>query len=629
MIKKFFAIAIVIFFIINFNSVVIGNYNESNEIKEWTLMIYGNQDFLMFWNFLTMKGFLKGVKSGENLNVVVIQDRAFLPAKMWAFNENGKLKDRKYIGEVNMGDEETISYFINYCKTNYPAKRYHFDICGHGNAWMGAGWDKTSDHNYIEVSKIKDGIKHAGGVDILTFFTPCNMASLEGFYELRNVTDVIVGSEDLGSFNPNVIPNVCTLLNENFTLSNYEIGKKYVDIVEKSMNETWSAPYEIHTMSAVRTDKLSDLKNSTNDLCNDLIDNMDLYFDTINTAYLDSFKICGKTDFYSFIDTLSKQDLLNETTINYLENVSDIFKQTVINNFRHESRPGANGLTVFFHPHYLYYPSSRLYDDIKKLYGNTKYFKMYGVGENFYYKSNLEFINDTLWDDFLKAFDSNFIRVDNDGSKDYVSIQNAIDNASVNDTIYILNGTYYENIVISKPLTIIGESYESTIIDGNKSGNTISIYSDYVNLCDLCISNSSDDKSGLFVKGNNTAIYHCDICNNYIGMHLKNSNHCRKIVCNNFSDNRKYGVYLESSNINEIYQNFFNNNSIHAFFCNSYANLWDNRYYENPSKQLNVIKGFITIGKINLSVINFDFTHHFWYLDPLRIKIVTKLLFDE
>jgi len=46
------------------------------------------------------------------------------------------------------------------------------------------------------------------------------------------------------------------------------------------------------------------------------------------------------------------------------------------------------------------------------------------------------------------------------------SIQELIDNANSGDTIYISSGIYYENIIVDKPLTIIGDGAESTIIDG-------------------------------------------------------------------------------------------------------------------------------------------------------------------
>lgn len=50
---------------------------------------------------------------------------------------------------------------------------------------------------------------------------------------------------------------------------------------------------------------------------------------------------------------------------------------------------------------------------------------------------------------------------------DYVSIQEAIDNAADGDTIFVKEGTYHENVVVNKSLSLVGENVDTTIIDGN------------------------------------------------------------------------------------------------------------------------------------------------------------------
>ena len=65
------------------------------------------------------------------------------------------------------------------------------------------------------------------------------------------------------------------------------------------------------------------------------------------------------------------------------------------------------------------------------------------------------------------------------GSSEYPfsSIQYAIDNISVEDTIYVSAGTYFENIyMMFKRISIIGEDPLSTIIDGGQNGRVIRFY---------------------------------------------------------------------------------------------------------------------------------------------------------
>ena len=61
------------------------------------------------------------------------------------------------------------------------------------------------------------------------------------------------------------------------------------------------------------------------------------------------------------------------------------------------------------------------------------------------------------------------VYVDDDGGKDYTSIQNAINGANEGDTIYVYNGTYDENIVVNKTINLIGASNEKTIINYDKN----------------------------------------------------------------------------------------------------------------------------------------------------------------
>jgi len=59
------------------------------------------------------------------------------------------------------------------------------------------------------------------------------------------------------------------------------------------------------------------------------------------------------------------------------------------------------------------------------------------------------------------------------GSCDYTSIQAAIDNASIGDTINVYNGTYYENVHLKDGIKVQGEGADVTIIDGGGDGHVV------------------------------------------------------------------------------------------------------------------------------------------------------------
>jgi pectin methylesterase-like acyl-CoA thioesterase len=66
----------------------------------------------------------------------------------------------------------------------------------------------------------------------------------------------------------------------------------------------------------------------------------------------------------------------------------------------------------------------------------------------------LEF--DSQLDECTVSAASADIFVDWNGTGNYTTIQAAIDNATVGDTIYVWDGEYHEKIIINKTLTLIG-----------------------------------------------------------------------------------------------------------------------------------------------------------------------------
>ncbi len=140
------------------------------------------------------------------------------------------------------------------------------------------------------------------------------------------------------------------------------------------------------------------------------------------------------------------------------------------------------------------------------------------------------------------------IYVDDNGGANYATIQQAIDNASDGDTVFVFNGIYYENVVVNKIINLIGEDKNTTIIDGNGTGDVVNVTADWVNISEFNIINGSN---GIFISSGNNTISNCNISNNSnSGIMLNHSNN-NTIVDNDISSNG-VGIRVSNSSSNNI-----------------------------------------------------------------------------
>ncbi|MFQ6106443.1 MAG: NosD domain-containing protein [Thermoplasmata archaeon] len=76
------------------------------------------------------------------------------------------------------------------------------------------------------------------------------------------------------------------------------------------------------------------------------------------------------------------------------------------------------------------------------------------------------------------------------GPGNYTTIQAAVNAANAGDIIYVFGGTYSENVIVSKSLSLIGEDKQATIIDAGSTGSAVTITSDSVNISGFTLTNS-------------------------------------------------------------------------------------------------------------------------------------------
>ncbi len=162
------------------------------------------------------------------------------------------------------------------------------------------------------------------------------------------------------------------------------------------------------------------------------------------------------------------------------------------------------------------------------------------------------------------------IIVDDNGQGDYKKIQNAIDNASSGDMIFVYSGTYNGNLKINKTISLIGESNRTTIITGAGGEDLISINANWVNIsCFKILQPTTPRSTGILLNNvSNCTISKSNISNQYYGIYLVSSE--LNIIKNNSILTNVEGIHLDpSSNSNLIEHNDIFSNKLEAIYMNS------------------------------------------------------------
>jgi parallel beta-helix repeat protein len=144
----------------------------------------------------------------------------------------------------------------------------------------------------------------------------------------------------------------------------------------------------------------------------------------------------------------------------------------------------------------------------------------------------------------------------------YNTIQEAIDASETLDghTIFAEERTYYENVVVDKSLSLIGADKFNTIIDGNSTGNVVTITASNVTISGFTTRKSGYAKTGIYVtSGDNNISNNIITNNNECGVLLYSSSN-NTVSGNKITDNG-YGIRFSSSSYNVVSGNKITDNN--------------------------------------------------------------------
>ena len=161
----------------------------------------------------------------------------------------------------------------------------------------------------------------------------------------------------------------------------------------------------------------------------------------------------------------------------------------------------------------------------------------------------------------------NTLHVGGSGAGNYTTIQSAIDDANAGDTVFVYNGTYHENILIRKSISLIGEDRKNTFIIGDSlKENVVRVEAGSVLINNFTIKNSDngiyvgvEDSTNIIISNN------IIVDNSDAGIKFFYSSQ-NAIIKNNISHNN-YGIDCNGFWDSVVsYNNINNNNDVGIVF---------------------------------------------------------------
>jgi parallel beta-helix repeat protein len=171
------------------------------------------------------------------------------------------------------------------------------------------------------------------------------------------------------------------------------------------------------------------------------------------------------------------------------------------------------------------------------------------------------------------------------GQGNFTKIEDAINSANSGDTIFVHSGTYYENLLINKTITIIGENRDSTIIYGSEDEPVIKVNADGVSISEFTIQKNASRSNGISIEGaSNITIYYNKIIGSYNGISMHSSSNStisnniisdniigiyaisitRCLISDNTVSHNTFGICISTSNYNVIFRNSISYNDVYG-----------------------------------------------------------------
>lgn len=314
---------------------------------------------------------------------------------------------------TNMGESETLTDFLKFCKENYPADHTMVILTDHGGAMTGFGWESIYGDDCLTLKELTEGFDNAYGlnednppIDVL-YYNACLMSNTDVINSMRGVTKYMIAGEEVGLSVSEYYGDLCKKLCDNPNMNAMQLGKSLIDCYVKELTSRGAmigapqqtgmclldmniAPRVYDAYAELAKHILSDVADNPRLLAK-LSQNVS---GSINFAE-DSYKRYNCTDLWLWIDGLS--EIYPDETIKIQNLIDEAIMYKRANGYIKD----AHGISVYF-PNFI--------EDLPSLKVALKYIDSISYSEDisalYYYK-----LTGCLNDKYTEYCKSNGIKV--------------------------------------------------------------------------------------------------------------------------------------------------------------------------------------------------------------------------
>jgi hypothetical protein len=136
------------------------------------------------------------------------------------------------LGNLDMGDPQTLQDFISWGQTTYPAQKYALVILSHGKGWKGVvtdeGFPGKDKYDMLYMGELKEALRHGANFDLIAFDS-CMMGSVEVAAQIAPYASYMLANEEVVFAQTFPYGEMIQALNNNPAQTGLALGTGLVD----------------------------------------------------------------------------------------------------------------------------------------------------------------------------------------------------------------------------------------------------------------------------------------------------------------------------------------------------------------------------------------------------------------